>query len=249
VHALTLAAVGAWCFIVAFAGGLLGLVLGNIRLPILLLAGSSPAAVGGANLAISGVAAATASIRHIRAGRVDWRLVAWMLPPSIVGALIGGYAAGRLPASTLQIVIGAALLGFGIDLLRPHKRGVPQPRATPDLRAAAVAGAVIGVIGGLIGLILGTLRVPALIRWVGEEPVRVVGTNLVVGIAVGAAGLVGHLPGGVDWTLLAVGAAASVPGALLGSRYTGRLSAAALLRAIGVILVVSGASTIVRGLV
>jgi hypothetical protein len=39
VHALTLAAVGVWCFIVAFAGGLLGLVLGNIRLPILLLAG------------------------------------------------------------------------------------------------------------------------------------------------------------------------------------------------------------------
>lgn len=75
-----------------------------------------------------------------------------------------------------------------------------------------------------------------------------VGTNLVVGIAVGAAGLVGHLPGGVDWTLLAVGATASIPGALLGSRYTGRLSAEGLLRAIGVILVVSGSSTIARGL-
>ena len=70
---------------------------------------------------------------------------------------------------------------------------------------------------------------------------------LVVGIAVGAAGLVGHLPGGVDWTLLAVGAAASIPGALLGSRYTGRLSAPVLLRAIGVILLISGATTIVRG--
>ena len=110
-----------------------------------------------------------------------------------------------------------------------------------------LAGAVIGAIGGLIGLILGTLRVPALIRWVGEEPARAVGTNLVVGIAVGAAGLLGHLPGGVDWTLLAVGAGASVPGALLGSRYTGRLSAPALLRAIGVILLISGTTTILRG--
>jgi uncharacterized membrane protein YfcA len=82
VHALTLAAVGVWCFVVAFAGGLLGLVLGNIRLPILLLVGSSPAAVGGANIAVSGVAAAAGSISHIRAGRVNWRLVAWMLPPS-----------------------------------------------------------------------------------------------------------------------------------------------------------------------
>jgi uncharacterized membrane protein YfcA len=75
----------------------------------------------------------------------------------------------------------------------------------------------------------------------------VVGTNLVVGIAVGAAGLVGHAPGGVDWELLAVGGATSVPGALIGSRYTGRLSAAGLLRAIGGILVVSGTITIARG--
>jgi uncharacterized membrane protein YfcA len=110
-----------------------------------------------------------------------------------------------------------------------------------------IAGAAIGAIGGLIGLILGTLRVPALIRWVGEEPARAVGTNLVVGIAVGAAGLLGHVPGGVDWTLLAVGGATSIPGALLGSRYTGRLSAPALLRAIGVILLISGVTTILRG--
>jgi hypothetical protein len=40
-----------------------------------------------------------------------------------------------------------------------------------------------------------------------------------------------------------------VPGALIGSRYTGRLSAAALLRAIGVVLVVSGTLTIVRAVV
>jgi uncharacterized membrane protein YfcA len=247
VHALTLAAVGVWCFIVAFAGGLLGLVLGNIRLPILLLAGSNPAAVGGANIAVSGLAAAAGSITHIRARRVHWRLVAWMLPPSVVGAVAGGYAAGHLPANTLRIVIGSALLVFGVNLLRRRNSPTPPPRDKPDLRAAVVAGAVIGAIGGLIGLILSTLRVPALIRWVGEEPARAVGTNLVVGIAVGAAGLLGHLPGGVDWTLLAVGGATSVPGAFLGSRYTGRLSASALLRAIGVILLISGTITIVRG--
>jgi uncharacterized membrane protein YfcA len=121
------------------------------------------------------------------------------------------------------------------------------PQAEPDLRAAVIAGAAIGAIGGLIGLILGTLRVPALIRWVGEEPARAVGTNLVVGIAVGAAGLLGHLPSGVDWTLLAVGGVTSIPGALLGSRYTGRLSAPSLLRAIAIILLISGALTILRG--
>jgi uncharacterized membrane protein YfcA len=247
VDALVLAGVAIWCFVVALVGGLLGLVLGNIRLPLFLAVGANPAAAAGANIAVSGVSAAAGSLAHVRAGRVDWRLVGWMLPPSVAGALVGGYAGGRLPGDVLRIVIGSALLLFGLDLLRPRRAPPPAPKKTLDLRAAVVSGALIGVLGGLIGLILGTLRLPALIRWVGEDAARAVGTNLVVGIGVGAAGLAGHAPTGVDWTLLAVGSAASAPGALIGARYTGRLSAAALLRAIGVILMVSGTVTIVRG--
>ena len=55
-----LVAVGAWCFAVAMAGGLVGLVLGNIRLPVVVLVASSPAAGAGANLGISAVAATAA---------------------------------------------------------------------------------------------------------------------------------------------------------------------------------------------
>jgi uncharacterized membrane protein YfcA len=249
VQGLVLAGVGIWCFVVALVGGLLGLVLGNIRLPVLLLVGSNPAAAAGANIAVSGLAAATASVTHIRAGRVHWRLVGWMLPPSVVGAVGGAYAAGRLPAETLRLVIGSTLLVFGVDLLRRRNTAMPPPREKPDLRAAVLTGAAVGAIGGLIGLILSTLRVPALIRWVGEDHLRAIGTNLVVGVAVGAAGLLGHLPTGVDWTLLAVGAGASIPGALIGSHFTGRLSAPSLLRAIGAILLISGTITIVRALV
>jgi uncharacterized protein len=250
VHALALAGVALWCFLVALAGGVAGLVLGNIRLPVLLFASSSPAAAGGANIAVSGLAAAAASITHVRARRIDWQLVAWMLPASVAGAVGGGAAASYVPADPLRIVIGTALLGFGIDLLRPkQRRAASKPRAEPDVRAAVVSGALIGVLGGLIGLILGSLRLPALIRWVGEDPARAIGTNLVVGIFVGAAGLVGHLPGGIDWTLLWVGAGGSLPGALLGSRLTGRLSVEMLLRTIGVILLVAGTAAIVQGIV
>jgi len=237
VHALLLAAIGLWCFLVALAGGLAGLVLGNIRLPALLFASSSPAAAGGANIAISGLAAAAAAITHVRARRVDWRLVAWMLPPSVVGALAGGLASSHIPADALRIVIGAALLAFGLDLLRPRRDQASGRGGAEDLRAVLVASAVIGLLGGLVGLILGSLRLPALIRFVGEEPARAIGTNLVVGIAVGAAGLVGHLPAG------------SIPGAFLGSRLTGRLSVAALLRAVAAILIVAGTAAIVQGAV
>src|ERR671914_1912088 len=44
VDALELILFCAWCFLVAVAGGAVGLVLGNIRLPAVLLIASSPAA-------------------------------------------------------------------------------------------------------------------------------------------------------------------------------------------------------------
>jgi uncharacterized protein len=241
---MELVALCVWCFLVACAGGALGLVLGNIRLPAVLLVASSPAAGAGANIGISGVAAFAAAVAHVRAGRINWRLFAWMAPPSMAGAVVGGLISGAIPDTALLLVIGAALLYFGIDLLRRR----PQPRAGRerdglDIRAAVVSGALIGLLGGLVGLILGTLRMPALLRWVGEVPARAVGTNLAVGFWVGLAGVVGHVPGGVDWTALALGAAASVPGALVGARLTGRLSEQQLLHGIGAILVVAGTVT------
>jgi uncharacterized protein len=247
---LALAAVAVWCFLVALAGGLAGLVLGNIRLPVVLLAASGPAAGAGANIGISGVSAATASIAHVRAGRVNWRLFGWMAPPSMAGAVAGGYLSGLLPGDLLLAIIAVTLLYFGIDLLRPKQADAPAPpREGLDVRAAVVSGALIGLLGGIVGLILGTLRVPALIKYVGESPARAVGTNVTVGFCVGLAGVIGHVPDGVDWGLLGIGAAASIPGALLGSRLTGRLSEEQLLRAIGVILLVAGVSIAVQAAV
>jgi hypothetical protein len=245
VSALEISFLAAWCFAVALAGGLVGLVLGNIRLPALLLLASSPAAGGGANIAVSGIAAATAGATHIRAGRINWRLFAWMAPPSVVGALVGGYLAGEVPEDALLLGIAAVLLYSGVDLLRWRRRApTGGDEAALDVRAAVLAGAVIGLLGGFVGLILGALRMPALLRLVGERPSRAVGTNLAVGVCVGAAGLVGHLPNAApDLELILVGGAASIPGALLGARLTGRLSEEQLVRAIGAVLIVAGAAT------
>ena len=239
-----------WCFLVALSGGLVGLVLGNIRLPAVLLLSSSPAAGAGANIGISAVAAATASIAHIRAGRVNWRLFWWMAPPSIVGGLAGGYISGELPGDALLLAIAAVLLYSAYELLAKPDVSRKRPgREGLDIRAAVVTGAVVGLLGGIVGLILGSLRMPALIRLVGETPARAVGTNVTVGFLVGVAGVIGHLPSGApDWDLLAVGAAASIPGALLGSRLTGRLSDRDLLRAVGVVLVIAAITMVLDAL-
>jgi uncharacterized protein len=240
-----LALVAAWCFVVAVAGGAVGLVLGNIRLPVIILAASSPAAGAGANIGISGAAALTAALAHIRAGRVDWRLVAWLTPPSMAGAIVGGYVSGRVPKNAFLATIGVVLLLMALDLLR--RRPPAEPRQMTPAETVLIGGG-IGLLGGFVGLILGSLRLPAMLR-MGEPLAKAIGTNVTVGFFVGGAGVVGHLPGGVDWTLLAVGSAASVPGALLGSRLTGRLPEAQLKRTIAAILVVAGIALLVQALV
>jgi uncharacterized membrane protein YfcA len=112
-----------------------------------------------------------------------------------------------------------------------------------------IGGLVIGLLGGFVGLILGTLRVPALIRFVGESPATAVGTNVTIGFCLGIAGVIGHLPSATpDWDLLALGAAASIPGAALGSQLTGRLSERQLVRAIAVILLVAATAMVVQAL-
>ena len=247
--AFELVGIAAWSFAVAVAGGAVGLVLGNLRLPLFLLAASSPAAAGGANIAVSGISAATASTTHIRAGRINWRLFAWMAPPSILGALAGGYLAGRVSDTALLLAIAAVLFYSGLDLLL-RRPAAGTARAEPRVVPAVVAGAIIGLLGGFVGLILGSLRMPALLRLVGEPAGRAVGTNLAVGVCVGAAGVLGHLPSAApDYRLVLAGGGASIPGALLGARLTGRLSEPDLVRAIAVVLLVAGTAAAVQALV
>jgi hypothetical protein len=238
-----------WCFLVAFAGGLVGLVLGNIRLPATLIVAGSAASGGGANLAISAIAALTAATVHARHGRINWRLVGWMGPPSIAGAVAGGYLAGAIPEWLLLAFIAAVLLQSAVELLRNPPKPAGGDGGDLDVRAAVLSGAFIGLLGGLVGLILGSLRMPALLRWVGETPRRAVGTNVTVGVFVGVAGSLAHLPNAApDVDAILAGGAASIPGALLGSRLTGRLSEEALIKAIAVVLLVAAAGCIVQAL-
>ena len=213
-------------------------MLGSLRLPAVILASGSAATAAGTNIAVSAAAALSGGVTHARAGRVDWRIVGWMTPPSVVAAFVGGYFGGRVPESILLGGIAAALLWNGVQLA--FEIGSP-PRARRPRAAAASAGAVIGLIGGAVGLILGTLRMPALLGRVGLPAGRAVGTNLVVGFFLGVAGFVGHaLQLEVDWPVLAVSVAAAVPGAWLGARLTGRMSERALKRAIGAALIAVG---------
>ena len=206
----------------------------------MLLAAGDASAAAGTNIAVSAATAATGGFRHAREGRVEWRVVAWMAPTSVAGAVTGALTGHLLPTRVLFAGIAAVLLWNGVDLLVAPFRA--RPARQPRLLPAAAFGFVIGLVGGALGVILGTLRMPALLRAVGLDAKRAVGTNLIVGFLLGLAGFAAHaLRLEVEWDLLAAGLAGALPGAWLGARVTGRLSEVDLRRAIGVALIVIAA--------
>ena len=216
-----------------------------MRLPAILLLSGDASAGAGTNIGISAASAASGGYRHAREGRVDRRIVAWMTPPSVAGAVVGALLTDELPTRSLLAVIAAVLAWNGLDLLvRPIRgRETREPRLTP----AVVFGFLIGVLGGAVGVILGTLRMPALLRGVGLSARRAVGTNLVIGFALGAVALVTHaLVGNVEWDVLAAGIAGALPGGWFGARVTGRVSEETLRRAIGVALLAIAVAFVVE---
>ena len=226
---------------------MLGLVLGTLRLPFIVLATGSPLAAAGTNIAISAAAAGAGGLRHARAGRVDWRVVSWITFPSVVGAVLGALVADDVSESLLYGLIAATLVWSGIDLaLRPVK---PRPRVRLRLGRGVGLSFLIGGLGGAAGVILGTLRMPALIRSVGMDLRSAAGTNLVVGFFLGVAGFVTHaLADGVDWAVLAAGLAGSIPGGWMGARATGRVPESTLRLALGAVLVLVGLAFAVQAL-
>jgi uncharacterized protein len=236
-------------FVAGYVGSALGLVLGTLRLPLIALAAGDPTAGAGTNIAISAAAAGVGGLRQARENRVDWHVVAWMAPPSVVGAVAGALVAGDVPDEALYGTIAAVLVWSGVDLaLRPIR---PRPRERVRYAPAAAYGAVIGAIGGAIGVILGTLRMPALVRSVGLDVRRAASTNLVVGFFLGVAGFAAHASRvGVDWELLAVGMLGAVPGSWLGARQTGvlpeqvlRVGVGSVMAAVGVVFALQAAFT------
>jgi uncharacterized membrane protein YfcA len=171
-----------------------------------------------------------------------------MTPPSVVGAVAGALLTDELPTRLLLAAIAAVLAWNGIDLIVRPVRGRPVER--PKLAPAVVFGFLIGVLGGAVGVILGTLRMPALLRGVGLTARRAVGTNLLVGFALGLFAFATHvLLGEIEWDLLAAGLAGALPGAWLGAKVTGRISEETLRRAIGLALIVIAAAFLVEVLV
>ena len=240
---------------VGVLGGIVGLALGTMRLPFLLLLGMPAPVAAGTNILVSTLSAATGSVRHFRDRRVDPWVVAVQGIPAVVGAFIGGFVSGWAPEALLIGLAGVLVVWQGVELLLRARRERPKesPVASPAtqshghhwtlgrIAAEALVALAIGLLGGAVGLILGSLRLPALITILGIDPRVAAGSNLVIGFLMGAFGGVGHVARGqVDYPLLALMALTGMGGTWQGARLTGKMSLRGLLALMGAVLLIVG---------
>ena len=239
---------------VGVLGGKVGLALGTMRLPFLLLLGMPAPVAAGTNILVSTLSAATGSVQHLRERRVDGRVVAVQGIPAVLGAFIGGFASGMAPEAVLIALAGVLVVWQGVELLMrawrersrasavvTHKAPGGGRWSAGRITAEALVGFAIGLLGGAVGLILGSLRLPALITILGIDPRVAAGSNLVIGFLMGAFGWVGRVAKGqVDYPLLTLMALTGMAGTYQGARLTGTLSLRGLLTLMGVVLLVVG---------
>ncbi len=243
---------------VGLSGGIVGIALGVIRLPMLTLFGVDPLIAAGTNLMISVMGSTFGTLEAFFDQRVAPVVVLAMGGPAIVGAFIGGYFADIVPIWILLTVVtllmawsALFLIAWSLRIMRIRRR-YPAARLrramaggndefTIQLDAKRVsregaAGFAIGLIGGAVGLVLGVLRMPALLA-MKMDPHKAAGTNLAITVFVGIAGFVGHLlKGSVDWHLIGIVGIPGVIGMFVGTRLATRFDAPGLRLVVGIVV-------------
>ena len=240
---------------IGITGGVVGIALGVIRLPMLTVFGVDPLLAAGTNLLISVMGSGFSTIAAVINRNVLWMVVLAMGGPAIAGAFIGGYFSDIVPLWILLATVSALMVWSSLwlvywsvrvfNLRRRYPRAVRRSalsgrayRGVDWKRSAreGVAGLAIGVIGGAVGLVLGVLRMPALLA-MRIEPHKAAATNLAITVLVGVSGFGGHaLRGNVDWLLVVIVGVPGVVGMVAGTRLADRFDATGLRFIVGLVI-------------
>ncbi len=238
--------------IVGIVGGIVGIALGVVRLPVMTAVGIDPLIAASTNLFVSVLGSVAGSWPAILQNRIVFRVVIVIGIPAIAGSFVGGLYADLISRTVLLTIVALLLVWSSVMMimravaeLRNRKRAREEndPAAgRGDLNARTITregflGFDIGLIGGAVGLALGVLRMPALIHVLKMKPSLAAGTNLALTILVGSSGFAGHLlRGRVDWLLVAAIGIPAMIGMFVGSRMGGNVDPTKLRLGVGIVL-------------
>ena len=255
IYILFLSSIG---FIISFIGGMVGLVLGVIRLPFILSTGLSVTESVGTNIGVSTLGAITAAIHHIRNKNITFTIFIIMALTGAIGAFYGASLTKYVQINYMLILIGVIISYESYILLKENKNNYDKITTqqllnlNQELKSQnfyyglflqSIIGFLVGILGGLVGLVLGSIRLPAMIKVLKTEPKIAVGTNMLISSVMGISGFISHvISNEFNLLYLIVLGPSAMIGGFLGARYTNRLSPTTLKRLMGVVLAILAAT-------
>jgi hypothetical protein len=243
----TLLAVLAIGAAVGFLGGLFGKGGSAIATPLLALVGIPPYVALASPLPATIPATLVAARTYWRANHVDWRLVRWTIALGFPATLLGAYASRWVGGNVLVIATEVILAALGLRfLLRP---GLPDEivRDPAWMRTRMVAVAIaVGVTAGLLANSGGFLFAPLFVVVLHRGIKDAFGSSLSIGAALAIPGALVHAAlGHIDWTVVAVFGAASIPLSYVGARVALRTHSVKLERLYGAVIATLGVTLLV----
>ncbi len=184
----------------------------------------------------------TAFSSHYRQGNIRLEVAWWLILGAIVGAGAGSYVIAWIPVAYQKKILGLILLAMLIPMARRHRQphrasalpaagavadaeerilisggdDPPSPRNFLQHALAIFYGLVGGLMSGMVG-ISGTPPILAGLYALGLKAREVVGTSLMVLLAIGITGVIAHSAlGAVNWRIVLLLGAGTVTGAFLG---------------------------------
>jgi uncharacterized membrane protein YfcA len=184
-----------------------------------------------------------------RRGSIDWRLTKPVCAGALVFSFLGAWAAARIGAQALALVIAAIVIFAGVYILLPSRRqGYRDGRASSDRAMLLGVGAVSGFGSGLSGAGGPLFSVPIMVL-AGFVPLAAVGTGQVLQIVAAVFGTVGNLTyGTIEFRLAAWLTVFELAGVAAGVRIAHAVSVGTMRRVAAVLCIVVGALMLWRNL-
>ena len=202
----------------AFSGGGAGL----IQLPVLIFLGL-PFAIALATHKVASVALGIgATLRHLKEGGLERRLVIQILAFGLPGVVLGASVILQVPERPAEVALGILTAGLGLYSWLNPGLGQDMRQVNRDQRGVVIGGTVLFAIGALNGSLTsgtGLFVTLWLVRWFGLDYRRAIAYTLIlVGVFWNGTGaLTLGILGEIRWSWL--------PALLLGSLLGGYLGA------------------------
>lgn len=155
------------------------------------------AEVAGTSSTIFFFASCLATLMYYRSGDINWTLVKYLAPISIIGTLIGSYINNYLPKSVFGYLISIIIFLIGANVVyREYKDVKPFYNLNLSKRSEKIGllllGLIVGVIGGLFGIGGPAITVPVLL-FLGVSSLEAIGAGLTQGLVITSSTSINYL--------------------------------------------------------